>query len=455
MNKKTIWIVAGGVLAGLILVGFGYKWGRQQNPSFSLPAVPLLPSHQKIPKGPLSEFFNGLTLQTSLVTPEGKDTATIVRTQPESYRVEITVHAVLPQPNLSTQQISKLVPTLPETIRSFNSLMDNAALSSAFTQLYENKVTALRQNLTYLDRTVSRQNFYDCETVVHLQNPLTGRRALLGIGPMDVNTDGSDGDRNVKIEKSSLTFQSTTSYRWPKLSKRLNPFIKSTERELTQVKQELSGHQPSEKTPALKQRREFLTFRLRELKRWSFLASTADPFIVLPGFFFRSYSGPFAPKIGDFALVLFGGAGYPAIVGDVGPSYKFGEASLRICRQINKTSSGVNRAVSSLRVAYLIFPGTALQPWQTPDLKVWNARCTSLFEELGGDPQKVFQWQNNIPPWPTPTPHPTPLLKLSTPPLLPPSSPVTSSGSSPVSAIASPSASASPTASTPRIADPL
>lgn len=113
---------------------------------------------------------------------------------------------------------------------------------------------------------------------------------------------------------------------------------------------------------------------------------------------------------------------------------------MRICREINKTASGINRAVSKLRVAYLVFPGTAMKPWKTPDLKVWNARCASFLEELGGNGKLVFQWENNIPPWPvafvTPSATPTsPGALLVTPTALPSpiSSPITQSSATPTS----------------------
>ena len=419
------------MLSAIILLGLGYEWGRRQVPPLTILSSPPMTGLPKVPKKPLSELFNGLTLQSSLITPESNDSASIVRTQPESYRVEIAIHAVLPRPNLSAEQISKLIPTLPDILKNFDSLMNQAKLSPAFTQLYENKLGVLRQNLFYLERAVSRQNFYDCETILNLRNSRSGRRAILAIGPMDVNTDGSDGDRNVRIDKTSLTFQPTTSYRWSKTSKRLNPFIDPIQRELNQI----SEQKTSEKTLTLNQRQAFLTRRLRELNRWSFLASTADPFIVLPEFFFRKYSGPFAPQIGDFALVLYKGVAYPAIVGDAGPSYKFGEASLRICHQINKASSGLNRAVTPLRVAYLVFPGTALKPWQTPDLKIWNSRCASLLEEFGGDTKTVFQWKTNFPPWPQPpgVSPPPPRVSTSSPPFPGPSTSSASPSAEPLS----------------------
>ena len=44
-------------------------------------------------------------------------------------------------------------------------------------------------------------------------------------------------------------------------------------------------------------------------------------------------------KVGDYALVIFGDAIYPALVGDVGPNDKVGEASLRIAKELNTLST--------------------------------------------------------------------------------------------------------------------
>src|SRR5205823_907662 len=80
---------------------------------------------------------------------------------------------------------------------------------------------------------------------------------------------------------------------------------------------------------------------------------TTDPYIGVPGAFAH---GNDAPKVGDYALVVFAEAVYPAIVGDIGPNDRVGEASLRIAKQINGLSTPYNRPVSDLKVTYLVFP---------------------------------------------------------------------------------------------------
>src|SRR5438045_6283751 len=141
------------------------------------------------------------------------------------------------------------------------------------------------------------------------------------------------------------------------------------------------------------------------LKKFSFLIGMTDPYIVVPGAFAH---GNDAPKVGDYALVVFADAVYPAIVGDVGPNDKVGEASLRIAKQINTLSTPYNRPVSDLKVTYIIFPDTADKPFGPPDLERLQARCEALVKEIGGASVPLHHWENIIPPPPTPTPTPTP-----------------------------------------------
>jgi hypothetical protein len=111
-------------------------------------------------------------------------------------------------------------------------------------------------------------------------------------------------------------------------------------------------------------------------------------------------------KPGDYALVIFGSSIYPALVGDIGPNDKVGEASLRIAKEINTLSTPYNRPVSDLKVTYLIFPETADKPFGPPDLEKLQARCETLVKEIGGASVPLHHWENIIPPSPSPTPSP-------------------------------------------------
>ena len=145
------------------------------------------------------------------------------------------------------------------------------------------------------------------------------------------------------------------------------------------------------------------------LKRFSFLIAATDPYIVLPGIFVRAKD---AGRVGDYAVVVFGDRIYPAIVGDVGPNDKVGEASLRIAQQINALATPYSRPVSDLKVTYLIFPGTADMPFGPPDLEKIRSRCEKLIQEIGGATVPLHQWADLIP-TPTPTPSPTPVSHAS------------------------------------------
>jgi len=98
---------------------------------------------------------------------------------------------------------------------------------------------------------------------------------------------------------------------------------------------------------------------------------------------------------------------YPAILGDAGPSYKVGEASLRLCREIGHTGTALARPVSGLEVTYLVFPGSADEKRSAPDLDRWHTRCAELLAEIGvTNSAALHHWENVVPPWPTPTPTP-------------------------------------------------
>ena len=105
---------------------------------------------------------------------------------------------------------------------------------------------------------------------------------------------------------------------------------------------------------------------------------------------------PYAPNIGDFAVVIHGRVAYPAIVGDAGPTYKVGEASLRMAREINANATPYSRPVSDLTVTYLVFPRSADDPKSAPDYGRWRARCEELINRVGGlgEGVELHQWRD-------------------------------------------------------------
>jgi Fungal chitosanase of glycosyl hydrolase group 75 len=100
------------------------------------------------------------------------------------------------------------------------------------------------------------------------------------------------------------------------------------------------------------------------------------------------------PKLGDYVVVMNRGKLYPAILGDVGPSYKIGEASLRICMQLDPHSTAYIRPASDLNITYIVFPGSADAPPGPPDLKKMHDRCAALLSDIGGYAGELWQWED-------------------------------------------------------------
>jgi Fungal chitosanase of glycosyl hydrolase group 75 len=357
-----------------------------------------------IPRKPIdvAQLFNGITLFSKFETPESERPASIERTEDDSYKVQITFTAKLPRPSLTREDLVANDPKLPEVLSQLTRLAETARVSPYFEKLYKNKIEFLRERLNRLDLLLSRHNFYDCETILELQDPESGRKALFMQADMDLNVDGSDGDRNFPVDATSPTFQPQTSYRWAKLTSHPNPFLSLYENKLASLKLELSP-KGSERSRELKRSIDETNRIISDLKSKSFLISEADPSIVLPSFMLADKADAFSPSIGDYAAVIYNGKIYPAIVGDAGPSNKVGEASARICKQLNSKASSINRATSNINVGYLVFPGTAEKPGP-PDLVRWRTKCKQFLDEIGGTIPELHTWEDIVPPWPTPTP---------------------------------------------------
>jgi hypothetical protein len=351
-----------------------------------------------------AKLFNGITLHSTIDTVPGAD-ATTERTQPESYVLDLKLQARVPAPNKTLEELAKVSPNLQTLLPGLASMFQGDPVSPLYAQLYDAKVRMLRENLSRLDALLSRHNFFDCQTVLQLQHPQTHRKALLLQADMDVDADGSDGDRMPAGTGAPANFKPATSYRWPKKTSAPNPYLGATEEALKRAENEyaLATTAPNRKRD-LRNTISQLRAEVGTLKKFSFLIGATDPFIVVPGAFTRAHD---PVKVGDLAVVMFGDAIYPAIVGDVGPNDKVGEASLRIAKEINALSTPYNRPVSDLKITYLIFPGTADGTVGPPDLDKLQARCDALIKEIGGASVPLHHWENIIPPPPTATPMPS------------------------------------------------
>ena len=349
-----------------------------------------------------AKLFNGITLRATVETTPGAD-ATTERVQPESYVLDLKLSARVPSPNRTIEELAKINPQLPTLLPGLTSMLSADPVSPLFAQLYDIKVKMLRENLNRLDLLLSRHNFFDCQTILQLQHPETHRKALLLQADMDVDADGSDSDRLPAGTGAPTNFKPATSYRWEKKTDTPNPYLAATEQRLKRAEDEyaLASTAPQRKRD-LRNAIAELRAEIGTLKKFSFLIGATDPFIVVPGTFTR---GPDPVKVGDYAVVVFGDAIYPVIVGDVGPNDKVGEASLRIAKEINTLATAYNRPVSDLKVSYIIFPGTAEKPFGPPDLDKIQARCEALVKEIGGASVPLHRWENIMP---SPTPSPTP-----------------------------------------------
>jgi len=410
------------VLFAALFAAIVYRWISleqwQRATATEIPGTPTpapTPTRPPVISGKLdtAKLFNGITLHSSVETIPGAD-ATMERSQPDSYVLDLRLQARVPSPNKTIEELAKVSPQLPTLLPGLASMLSADPVSPLYAQLYDTKIRMLRENLARLDLLLSRHNFFDCQTVLQLQHPQSHRKALLLQADMDVDSDGSDADRMPASTGAPTNFKPSTSYRWPKKTAAPNPYLAATEDELKRAVAEyaLATTAPARKS-SLRNAIAQLRAEIGTLKKYSFLIGAIDPFIVVPGAFTH---GPAPIKPGDYALVVFGDSIYPAIVGDIGPNDKVGEASLRIAKQINPLSTPYNRPVSDLKVSYIIFPGTTDKPFGPPDLEKIQARCETLVKELGGTSVPLHHWQNIIPPSPTPSPTPSPSLSPSVTP---------------------------------------
>jgi hypothetical protein len=402
------------ILFAAIFVAIVYRWiSLERLLRFPPPEITATPSPLPSPTRPpvvtgkldTGKLFNGITVRSTVEPSPGAD-ATTERVDPESYVLDLKLRARVPAPNKTIDELAKVSPQLPVLLPGLATMFSREPVSPLFTALYDTKVRMLRENLVRLDLLLSRHNFFDCQTVLQLQHPQSHRRALLLQADMDVDADGSDGDRMPIGTGAPTNFKPFTSYRWSKKTPAPNPYLGPTEERLKQAQDELGLPTTTpERKKDLRGAIAQLRAEVGTLRKFSFLIGATDPYIVIPGAFTR---GRDATKAGDYALVIFGNAIYPAIVGDIGPNDKVGEASLRIAKEINALTTPYNRPVSDLKVTYLIFPGTADTPSGPPDLDKIQARCQKFVDEIGGATVPLHHWENIIPPPPTPTPSPTP-----------------------------------------------
>jgi len=374
-----------------------------------------------------AKLYNGFEIRSELETQQGL-LASVERVDPASYEIELAVKIKVPKANQSLEDLAELNEHLPKMLPGLGLMLEDGKVSPFYYNLYELKKQRIQQNITRLDRVLSRHHFFDCETILELQHPATQQKVLLIQGEMDVVSDGSDGDRWPKLDKyisMSANYQPFTSYAWPKKTKIPNPLLAMREEKLRKYEEEFKVKGLSiERNRFLISNIDLLKREITDLKGRSFLIAEADPFIVIPlSMIGKTKEDAFGPSFGDYAVVVYQDKAYPAIVGDAGPSFQTGEASLRIAQELNPKATPYSRPVSDLKVTYLLFPGSKEKENDAPNLVKWHQRCSELLGGIGGvgEGYQLHEWEDLIakkqaqdapkppePPQPAVVPAPTP-----------------------------------------------
>ena len=312
-----------------------------------------------------------------------------------------------PEAATTAKQLAAINPYLPKLLPRFNVLMAEAEVSSRYKEIYDLKLKRLKGG-----GSLTPHNYFDLETALRLQDPVTKQKVLLVQTDMDVVTDGSDPGRakelaDYDLARSSDWYQPMTSYGWSGQGAE-NPFLdyypKALE-ELQKLRRELEVKAEADKGVIW---RELLAtcddqiYRIKvrgignstrqALRARRFLMADRDPFVVLPVPWIKG-SAAWTPRIGDYVAVIYKDRVYPAILGDAGPSDKVGEASLKLARALNPAADGQTRAIEELAVTYLFFPRSR-KKFAEPDLGVWRAEVQGLLKEIGGlaEPSALHDW---------------------------------------------------------------
>src|SRR5207244_10706813 len=160
----------------------------------------------------------------------------------------------------------------------------------------------LRENLVRLDLLLSRHNFFDCQTVLQLQNPQSHRKALLLQADMDVNADGSDGYRRPIGTGAPTNFKPFTSFKWAKKTPAPNPYLAGTEERLKRAEDEFAARTTTaDRKRDLRNAITQLRAEVTTLQKYSFLIGMTDPYIVIPAVLTHAND---AAKTGDSAVVI-------------------------------------------------------------------------------------------------------------------------------------------------------
>ncbi|MGA0846600.1 MAG: glycoside hydrolase family 75 protein, partial [Luteolibacter sp.] len=279
---------------------------------------------------------SGIPLTTEVSVVSGS-AASLERVDEASYTARYQLSLRRPTAARALEDLEKNTPQLGKILPGIAPILEQAEVSRWFDELYDRKLTRIRRDAHTLNEVLTKHNFYDCETILHMRTP-DGLPIFFMQAEMDVVSDGSDGDRLPEMPDSivnSTHYQPFTSYGWKKRGKSPNPMVAGWEKRMQNARNELADPKTSAERKAwLQDRMGYLKRGIADLKARSFLIAEYDPFIVIPVNLLTS-KHPHAPNVGDYAVVIHDGQIFPSIVGDGGPTFKVGEASLRLAREIN------------------------------------------------------------------------------------------------------------------------
>ncbi len=395
-----------------------------------------IPEVTGLPLGSVTDvrkLRSGIPFVTEIQVDEG-GLASAERVDDASYAVKYQLQLTLPSPARTVQELEAQNPGLAGMLPGLDACLQKAQVSPWFDRLYRNKAERIQRQAHTLNELLTKHNLYDCETMLEFEGA-GGQKVFLMQAEMDVVSDGSDGDRLAEMPDeivNSTNYQPFTSYGWPKQTKTPNPMVAGWKKRVEVGTAELKAATTSaERKIWLKDRIAYLKRGIEDMKSRSFLIAEYDPFIVIPVNLLSS-SDASVPKVGDYGVVIHGGRIYPVIVGDGGPSFKVGEASLRMARELNPKSNPYSRPVSDLKVTYLVFPGSRDEKKGPPDYVKWRDRCAELLKCVGGlaEGYELHLWEDLIPkPEPAPeTPTPAPADAVPAPSAAPAAPPPAGSG---------------------------
>ncbi len=248
---------------------------------------------------------------------EGAGTAAELGAGGKNFVRELMV--VRPEPATTAGQLASINPHLPKLLPRFDALMASAEVSTRYGELYERKLQTLKAG-----GSLTPHNYFDLETALRLQDPVSKRKVLLVQTDMDVVTDGSDPVRapsigDYDLARSSDWYQPTTSFGWGGDGS-ANPFLDyypEALRQLQELRVELASKAEADQGVIW---REMLRtcdaqiYRIKargmgddtrqELRVRRFLLADRDPFVVLPVPWVRG-SAAWTPRIGDYVAVIY------------------------------------------------------------------------------------------------------------------------------------------------------